>query len=249
MLKHASNASGSGITGHIRNNQPSVRNLHLRPQQQLNVSTIGGNSFQTTTTSTVNTTTNNGSRISTTVLNITAPSAASSTTVLPSVSTSTTTPPIANGLISNNLHNCHYITPNTNTFTYIPSANCNSNLNNINNATINPSTYGGGPREALTSLGLLCLVSLLFALLSLIFLLRISPNAQDEALRRNATEDFVIVYDVTLALCALSLSLNLCCLLVCAIQFLFAVKLVMFPLFDRRFITESLNGFPFVMLL
>jgi hypothetical protein len=34
------------------------------------------------------------------------------------------------------------------------------------------------------------------------------------------------VYEVTLALCALSLSLNLCCLLVCAIQFLFAVKLV-----------------------
>lgn len=39
-------------------------------------------------------------------------------------------------------------------------------------------------------------------------------------------DDYTIVYDVTLALCALSLSLNLCCLLVCAIQFLFAVKLV-----------------------
>lgn len=42
-------------------------------------------------------------------------------------------------------------------------------------------------------------------------------------------EDYAIVYDVTLALCALSLSLNLCCLLVCAIQFLFAVKLVRAP--------------------
>ena len=51
---------------------------------------------------------------------------------------------------------------------------------------------------------------------------------------RSPTEDYVIVYDVTLALCALSLSLNLCCLLVCAIQFLFAVKLVRSPMFDGR---------------
>lgn len=39
---------------------------------------------------------------------------------------------------------------------------------------------------------------------------------------------------MTLALCALSLSLNLCCLLVCAIQFLFAVKLLRSPMFDGR---------------
>lgn len=77
-------------------------------------------------------------------------------------------------------------------------------------------------------------VSLLLALLSLIFLLKISPNAREDALTRSSAEDFVIVYDVTLALCALSLSLNLCCLLVCAIQFLFAVKLVRSPMFDGR---------------
>ena len=37
------------------------------------------------------------------------------------------------------------------------------------------------------------------------------------------------VYHVTVAMCALTLSLNLSCLLVCAIQFLFAAKLVKSP--------------------
>jgi len=77
-------------------------------------------------------------------------------------------------------------------------------------------------------------VSLLLALLSLIFLLRISPNGREDAVSRGAGgEDFIVVYDVTLALGALSLSLNLCCLLVCAIQFLFAVKLRE-PAFEGR---------------
>jgi hypothetical protein len=66
-------------------------------------------------------------------------------------------------------------------------------------------------------------VSLLLALLSLIFLLKISPGTK--SYQQNFFEEYAIVYDVTLALCALSLSLNLCCLLVCAVQFLFAVKL------------------------
>lgn len=91
-----------------------------------------------------------------------------------------------------------------------------------------------GIKEMLTSLGLLCLVSLLLALLSLIFLLKISPVTSTdirELLRAEqlsviSAEEYVVVYEVTLALCALTLSLNLCCLLVCAIQFLFAVKLV-----------------------
>lgn len=75
-------------------------------------------------------------------------------------------------------------------------------------------------------------MSLLLALLSLIFLLKISPgtkpfhNIQQQLLGSSSVEEYAIVFDVTLALCALSLSLNLCCLLVCAIQFLFAVKLV-----------------------
>ncbi|XP_077299222.1 uncharacterized protein LOC143920279 isoform X2 [Arctopsyche grandis] len=93
-----------------------------------------------------------------------------------------------------------------------------------------------GIKEMLTSLGLLCLVSLLLALLSLIFLLKISPasasevrelvRAEQMAVSIISADEYVVVYEVTLALCALTLSLNLCCLLVCAIQFLFAVKLV-----------------------
>ncbi|XP_046400766.1 uncharacterized protein LOC124167039 [Ischnura elegans] len=94
-----------------------------------------------------------------------------------------------------------------------------------------------GVRESLTSLGLLCLVSLLLALLSLIFLLKISPATADdvrdllrtEQFKIISAEEYVVVYEVTLALCALTLSLNLCCLLVCAVQFLFAVKLVKSP--------------------
>ena len=94
-----------------------------------------------------------------------------------------------------------------------------------------------GIKEMLTSLGLLCLVSLLLALLSLIFLLKISPMTttdirdllRTEQLTIISADEYVVVYEVTLALCALTLSLNLCCLLVCAIQFLFAVKLVKSP--------------------
>uniref|UniRef100_A0A182JAD2 Uncharacterized protein n=1 Tax=Anopheles atroparvus TaxID=41427 RepID=A0A182JAD2_ANOAO len=104
--------------------------------------------------------------------------------------------------------------------------------NNILSSTINMNKDRMGAREALTSLGLLCLVSLLLALLSLIFLLKISPGGREPpppTVGPAVLEDYAIVYDVTLALCALSLSLNLCCLLVCAIQFLFAVKLVRAP--------------------
>lgn len=88
---------------------------------------------------------------------------------------------------------------------------------------IRPRSVRAATEEALTSLALLCLVSLLLALLALLFLLKISAPAT------SAPEEFAVVYEVTLALCALTLSLNLCCLLVCAIQFLFAVKLVHSP--------------------
>ena len=88
-----------------------------------------------------------------------------------------------------------------------------------------------GVKDAITSLGLLCLVSLLLALLSLVFLLKLSPVTEErrrELYRFNllSATEYVVVYEVTLGLCALSLSLNLCCLLVSSIQFLLAVKLV-----------------------
>ncbi|KAH8396326.1 hypothetical protein KR222_008497 [Zaprionus bogoriensis] len=124
---------------------------------------------------------------------------------------------------------------NNNVLNYSQCNNVALNGNSMLHASVKPSKHGPGPREVLTSLGLLCLVSLLLALLSLIFLLKISPNSREDALTRSiSSEDFIIVYDVTLALCALSLSLNLCCLLVCAIQFLFAVKLLRSPMFDGR---------------
>jgi hypothetical protein len=90
-----------------------------------------------------------------------------------------------------------------------------------------------GVREMLHSLGLLCLVSLLLALLSLVFLLKISPMpprtanasvpAQEQLL---SAGEYRTVYEVTVAMCSLTLCLNLSCLLVCAIQFLFAAKLI-----------------------
>jgi len=88
-----------------------------------------------------------------------------------------------------------------------------------------------GVQGMITSLALLCLVSLLFALLSLVFLLKISPAQEDRSGSKYQFEflsvsEYVVLYEVTLAMCAITLSLNLCCLLVCAIQFLFAVKLI-----------------------
>lgn len=104
---------------------------------------------------------------------------------------------------------------------------------NNNHSCSGNDIFSNGVKEMLTSLGLLCLISLLLALLSLIFLLKISPvTAADmkDLLRAEqftimSPDEYVTVYEVTLALCALSLSLNLCCLLVCSVQFLFAVKL------------------------
>ena len=88
-----------------------------------------------------------------------------------------------------------------------------------------------GVKDAITSLGLLCLVSLLLALLSGVFLLKLAPVTEDkrrELYRFNllSATEYVAVYEVTLGMCALALSLNLCCILVSSIQFILAVKLV-----------------------
>ncbi|XP_008546633.1 uncharacterized protein LOC103570617 [Microplitis demolitor] len=101
-----------------------------------------------------------------------------------------------------------------------PNGSGNGNGNAGNN-----KNQEAGVKEMLTFLGLLCLVSLLLAMLSHIFLLKISPVSTAPA-SVISPEEYTIVYEVTLALCALAMSLNLCCLLVCAIQFLFAMKLV-----------------------
>ncbi|XP_001652589.2 uncharacterized protein LOC5568863 [Aedes aegypti] len=124
------------------------------------------------------------------------------------------------------------VSSNSNNLNATNNNNSTTNNNILSSTTVNINKDRLGAREALTSLGLLCLVSLLLALLSLIFLLKISPGGREPpppTVGPAVLEDYAIVYDVTLALCALSLSLNLCCLLVCAIQFLFAVKLVRAP--------------------
>ena len=96
-------------------------------------------------------------------------------------------------------------------------------------------TTEAGVKEMIQSLGLLSLVSLLLALGSLVFLLKIIPDGSEMGKKPQQSEtgvnfltaeESVTVYQVTVAMCALTLSLNLSCLLVCAIQFLFAAKLV-----------------------
>jgi len=96
-------------------------------------------------------------------------------------------------------------------------------------------TTEAGVKEMIQSLGLLSLVSLLLALGSLVFLLKIIPDGSEMGRKSQQSEsgvnfltaeESVTVYQVTVAMCALTLSLNLSCLLVCAIQFLFAAKLV-----------------------
>ncbi|XP_023158535.1 uncharacterized protein LOC101458434 isoform X2 [Ceratitis capitata] len=206
MLKHASNAGGSvggPANGQLRNSTSTTtasnRNIHLRPQQPLNISTLSTNTQNGLQTSSNSATLNGGQRIPT-LLNI-------------------ASTPIAAGA--------------TNTNALTPLTQCAGNATTTATAAATgAATTTTTPITPLTPNGIA--ISLLLALLSLIFLLKISPNAREDALTRSSAEDFVIVYDVTLALCALSLSLNLCCLLVCAIQFLFAVKLVRSPMFDGR---------------
>ena len=90
-----------------------------------------------------------------------------------------------------------------------------------------------GVRAIITSLGLLCVISLIMALLSLVFLLKITPAEEKPKTKLQfdflSPSKFTSLYEVTLTFCALTLVLNLCCLLVCTIQFLFAAKLIKSP--------------------
>ena len=95
-----------------------------------------------------------------------------------------------------------------------------------------------GVREMLTSLGLLCLLSLMMAMLGLIFLLKMSPPPVSPPLDASAVihdvdqmrivtaEEAAAVYEVALALCSLAVTLDVCCCLVCATQLVFAARLI-----------------------
>ena len=82
----------------------------------------------------------------------------------------------------------------------------------------------------LTSLGLLCLLSLMMALLGLIFLLKMSPPPDAihfiDQVRIVSPDEAHSVYEVSLALCSLAMTLDVCCCLVCATQLLFAARLI-----------------------
>lgn len=220
MLKHASNAGGSvggPANGQLRNSTSTTtasnRNIHLRPQQPLNISTLSTNTQNGLQTSSNSATLNGGQRIPT-LLNIAStPIAAgatntnaltpltqcagnattTATAAATGAATTTTTPitPLTPNGIASNLHtytnqhilacnniNNHNINNAMHNITAPSAINHNTlnNNNNNNNTTghynnhnysnchnlsagvlINQSKHGPGPREALTSLGLLCL--------------------------------------------------------------------------------------------
>ncbi|XP_043226532.1 uncharacterized protein LOC122383814 [Amphibalanus amphitrite] len=119
------------------------------------------------------------------------------------------------------------------------------------------------PRDArvkrmLCCLGLLCLSSLLLAILASIFLLKVTPLDVDEfshlisGYRRAVdAQQYIKLYEVTVALSALSVCLNLCCLLVCAIQFVLCIKLSKPPGNDDRtgaYLQESSPSRVFAMV-
>uniref|UniRef100_A0A0K8USY9 Uncharacterized protein n=1 Tax=Bactrocera latifrons TaxID=174628 RepID=A0A0K8USY9_BACLA len=202
MLKHTSNAGGVGggpANGQLRNNPnngnsstASNRNIHLRPQQPLNISTLSATQNALQASANTPATANGGQRVPT-LLNIasTPISAGTTNTLTPltpsagNTTTATTTAPVTpltpNG-IGNNLHtytNQHILASNNNNNAHNTTSgtiNSNTNHNNNNNSNahynnhnysnchnlttgvlINQSKHGPGPREALTSLGLLCL--------------------------------------------------------------------------------------------
>lgn len=114
-----------------------------------------------------------------------------------------------------------------------------------------------GIYQMLASLALLCILSLLMSFLALFFLQKmgpmmsavqtLEPMASERTSVKSAgvtksppkrivvtSEEYAAVYQVSVALSTLTISLDLCCLFVCCIQFLFAIKLLKTPQGDER---------------
>ncbi|GFY47029.1 uncharacterized protein TNIN_82661 [Trichonephila inaurata madagascariensis] len=114
-----------------------------------------------------------------------------------------------------------------------------------------------GIYQMLASLALLCVLSLLMSFLALFFLQKLGPMmsavqtleppSSDRSSVKSTyvtkappkrivvtSEEYVTVYQVSVALSTLTISLDLCCLFVCCIQFLFAIKLLKTPQGDER---------------
>ncbi|XP_018008204.1 uncharacterized protein LOC108665915 [Hyalella azteca] len=84
-------------------------------------------------------------------------------------------------------------------------------------------------RGLLQTLGFLCLTSLIMASLALTFLLELIPSdgltSDASGSNSSAVLPYKVARDVSIPLAAVTLSLDLFCLLVCAAQFMFALKL------------------------
>lgn len=131
---------------------------------------------------------------------------------------------------------------------------------NSRSSTVQALTTGEAASvyQLLASLALLCVLSLLMAFLALFFLQRVGPlqplmmnggnsnnnngggdswQQQHHPSRRRAVvtmEEYQTVYQVSVAMSTLTISLNLCCLFVCCIQFLFTIKLLKTPNGEQR---------------
>lgn len=82
-------------------------------------------------------------------------------------------------------------------------------------------------RSLLQSIALFCLISLILAALALTFLLELIPNEDGSATEASTplSGSKHIIHEIALTLAIMTLSLDLFCLLICAVQFIFAVKL------------------------
>lgn len=226
MLKHMLTPASPGpraqpveVLGLARpNHYPQSRVTHLSPQLNLSLQSHHSSRLNHSHLSTLSTSKHSLGGNSSSVSPGTAPPNHPSSLALVHAMTPQMAPPPPPKMANGGLHLTRHVPPPPTHMTRVVVA---------------ANKVQPGVREMMTSLGLLCLVSLLLALLALIFLLKISPATEvaprAAELSVVSFEEYVVVYEVTLALCALTLSLNLCCLLVCAIQFLFAVKLARTP--------------------
>ena len=93
-------------------------------------------------------------------------------------------------------------------------------------------------REFGLGLGLMCVISLFLSVLALIFIFRITPLAEDDLFARRHKnldpEDLLVLHETAVGLGALTLSLDLFCLLVCTTQFLLSLKLLKSKQGQRR---------------
>ena len=114
-------------------------------------------------------------------------------------------------------------------------------------------------RELLSSLALMCILSLLMAFLALFFLQKSNPlsllNEESTSFSANIskpqqriqplssfnqrlvsnTKEYMRVFQISICLSTLTIALDLCCLFVCCIQFLSIVKLIKTPFGKKRY--------------